>query len=60
MNTNDPKWRSPLTHSTLAIIMHRRKAHRLLCVHVNAALKVIYAERQAVLDAANEEEERNA
>jgi len=55
MNIDDPKWRSPLTHSTYAEIKHMRKQHRLLCAHVNAALLIIYADRKAALLKENED-----
>ena len=52
MNIDDPKWRSPLTHSTLAEIKHQRKLFRKRIAHVNAALLIIYADRKAALLAA--------
>ena len=59
MNTDDPKWRSPLTRSTYAHIVHLRKLHRQRVAHVNAALLIIYRERQALLDAALLKEEQD-
>ena len=57
MNTDDPKWRSPLTHSTWVAIKYMRRLHRERCAHVNAALLIIYRERQALLDAVTEGEQ---
>ena len=56
MSIDDPKWRSSLTHSTYADIMHMRKLFRRRIAHVTAALTTIYRERQALIDAAIEGE----
>lgn len=52
MNTDDPKWRSPLTHSTYHHILLMRRLHRERVAHVNAAILIIYRDRQALIDAA--------
>ena len=45
---DDPKWRSPLTGSTKAVILEQRRLHRVTCAYVNTQLKALYIERARI------------
>ena len=43
-----PNWRSPLTNSTWEEVLVLRQQHRERVAHVNAALLILFAEREAI------------
>ena len=57
---DDPKWRSPLTGSTKAVILEKRRMHRVNCARVNVQIRAIYAERERIaLELKEREDERD-
>ncbi len=52
-----PEWRSPLTGSTKAVILEKRRLHRVNCAIVNRQLRALYIERDRIAKELKEKED---